>query len=198
MVTGTDVAGPLGVARGGAIESWHALVGDDAGRLCAPLADRMRGRRLVFGDRLLCPFLRPFFLEPHDEARVARAAETLWSLGERIAQAALNDASLLDQLRLSDDERRLAAIDPGYATTSTAARADAFLLPESLQFAEYNAESPAGPGYAQGLAEVFADTPLMTRFEERFTARMYRPIRTLLDALVASYREWGGQASPPT
>src|SRR5437773_7167917 len=113
-------------------------------------------------------------------------------MGEPVAHAALEDVSLHDDLGLSEAERRLATIDPGYATTSTAARADAFLLPESLQFAEYNAESPAGPGYAQGLAEVFADTPLMTRFEERFTARMYRPIRTLLDALVASYREWGG------
>ena len=33
----------------------------------------------------------------------------------------------------------LARIDPGYGVASTAARADAFLLPDSLQFAEYNA-----------------------------------------------------------
>ncbi len=60
---------------------------------------------------------------------------------------------LLADLALSDDEIRLAQIDPGYATASTAARADAFILPDSLQFAEYNAESPAGAGYSQLLAE---------------------------------------------
>ena len=37
----------------------------------------------------------------------------------------------------------------------------------------------------------------MARFRERFDARMYRPVEALLEALVASYREWGGTASPP-
>ena len=104
---------------------------------------------------------------------------------------------MLRQLALSDDEIRLARIDPGYATTSTAARADAFILPDSLQFAEYNGESPAGAGYSQGLAELFSDEPMMARFRERFDARIYRPVEALLEALVASYREWGGTASPP-
>ena len=45
----------------------------------------MRERHLTFGGRLLCPFLRPFFLDPGDEARIKRAAETLWRLGERLA-----------------------------------------------------------------------------------------------------------------
>ena len=45
---------------------------------------------------------------------------------------------------------------------------DAFLLPDSLQFAEYNAESPAGAGYSQRLCELFDDEPVMARFRERF------------------------------
>jgi uncharacterized circularly permuted ATP-grasp superfamily protein len=182
----------------GPIDAWHALVGRDAAQLCAALAGRMRERRLTFGGRLLCPFLRPFFLEPEDEARVARAAEALWRMGERVASAAFEDRSLLDDLGLSDAERRLAAIDPGYPTTSTAARADAFVLPDSLQFAEYNAESPAGAGYSEGLAGVFSETPLMAQFASAFDARMYHPVASLLDALLESYREWGGRASPPT
>ena len=91
-----------------AVASWHALVeGDRHGApLCGTLADRMRQRRLTFGDRLLCPFLRPFFLEPRDEARVALAAEKLWVVGERIARAAFDDPSLMNDLGLSDEERR--------------------------------------------------------------------------------------------
>ena len=181
----------------GPIDAWHALVGRDGAQLCATLAGRMRERRLTFGGRLLCPFLRPFFLEPDDEARVARAAEALWRMGERVASAAFDDGSLLDDLGLTEAERRLAAIDPGYATTSTAARADAFVLPASLQFAEYNAESPAGAGYSEGLAEVFSGTALMAQFGRSFDARMYRPVTLLLDALVESYREWGGPSAAP-
>src|SRR5438128_2611094 len=168
-----------------------------ATRLCASLAEKMRARRLTFGGRLLCPFLRPFFLDAGDEARVKDAAETLWTLGERIAKAAMTDPTLLEDLALSDEEIRLARIDPGYETTSTAARADAFILPESLQFAEYNGESPAGAAYSQGLAQLFSEQPLMARFRERFDARMYTPIPRLLEALLESYREWGGTATRP-
>ena len=180
------------------IDHWHSLLRDvDGPAWCSSLAERMRARRLHFGGRPLCPFLRPFFLAAADEGRVRHAAETLWQLGERVAQVAIDRPDLLRQLALSDDEIRLARIDPGYKTTSTAARADAFVLPDSLQFAEYNGESPAGAGYSQRLAEVFDAEPLMTRFRERYHARMYRPVDLLLDALIASYREWGGTASPP-
>jgi uncharacterized circularly permuted ATP-grasp superfamily protein len=165
--------------------------------MCGRLSAQMSERRLRFGERVICPFLRPFFLDAADEARVRGVAEMLWTLGERVAAAAISTPQMLTDLALSDDEIRLARIDPGYATTSTAARADAFILPDSLQFAEYNAESPAGAGYSQLLAELFDAEPVMAAFRERFDARFARPVEALLDALVASYREWGGTASPP-
>ncbi len=181
-----------------AIDYWRTLVREHAGAaLCSALAGRMRERHLTFGGRLLCPFLRPFFLTADDERRVVRAAEMLWTLGERVVSAALDRPDILRELALSDAETALARIDPGYAVASTAARADAFLLPDSLQFAEYNAESPAGPGYSQRLAETFDAEPLMTRFRERFDVRFYTPIGRLLEALVQSYRDWGGHARPP-
>ena len=180
------------------IAAWHALVREDqTADLCGALAERMRERRLTFGGRLLCPFVRPFFLDPADESRVKRAAETLWQLGERVAKAAAGDAAMLDHLGLTDAEIRLAQIDPGYDVASTAARADAFILPDSLQFAEYNAESPAGPGYSQRLSELFDELPMMQRFKERFDVRYYTPIPRLLDALLESYRDWGGTKRPP-
>ncbi|HEV8210012.1 MAG TPA: hypothetical protein VGP77_07805 [Vicinamibacterales bacterium] len=180
------------------IDLWNSLLaGTDASAMCARLSAQMRERRLRFGDRVICPFLRPFFLDAADEARVRGVAEMLWTLGERVAGEAVATPQMLADLALSEDEIRLARIDPGYATTSTAARADAFILPDSLQFAEYNGESPAGAGYSQGLAQLFDGEPLMAGFREQFDARFARPVEALLDALVASYREWGGTASPP-
>jgi uncharacterized circularly permuted ATP-grasp superfamily protein len=180
------------------IQRWHELVADpEAAGLCASLPARMREQRLTFGGRLLCPFLRPFFLEAADEVRVARSAELLWRLGERLVAATREDESILDDLGLTDEEIDLVRIDPGYSTASTAARADAFLLSDSLQFAEYNAESPAGLAYSEGLANLFHQTPMMARFRGAFDVRMYHPVRMMLDALIASFREWGGTASPP-
>jgi len=180
------------------IAVWHELLdAERGGELCAELTASQRARRLRFGDRVLCPFLRPFFLTGDDETRVRSVAETLWTLGERVARAALERPALFADLALSDEEIRLARIDPGYGTASTAGRADAFILPNSLQFAEYNAESPAGPAYSEGLAALFAELPAMRRFRERYDVRQYEPVAVLLDALVASYREWGGRAAPP-
>jgi uncharacterized circularly permuted ATP-grasp superfamily protein len=180
-----------------AIDQWTALVSASQAEACAGLAANMRGRRLTFGGRVLCPFLRPFFVDVADEPRVREAAERLWVLGERVVRMALDDPALFEELGLSDEEIRLVRIDPGYATASTAARADAFLLPDSLQFAEYNAESPAGLAYSEGLAELFAETPVMTEFAKSFDARMYRPVGMMREALLASFREWGGSAAPP-
>ena len=105
---------------------------------------------------------------------------------------------LLRRVRLTEAETRLARIDPGYGRASTTSRLDAFLLPDSLTFAEYNAESPAGLAYAENLGEVFDGLDLMARFRERFEASYFRLSTHLLDALLASYAEWGGRASPPT
>lgn len=165
---------------------------------CLAFAAAMRARKLTFGDRVHCPFLRPFFLSAADEARIRRASETLAVLGERVAAAAIESPSLLRQLGVTEDEERLARIEPGYNTASTASRLDAFLLPDGLHFAEYNAESPAGPAYTQRLAELFDGLEVMARFREGRSVRFHRTIDPLLVALLESFREWGGTAQPPT
>jgi uncharacterized circularly permuted ATP-grasp superfamily protein len=182
------------------VDAWHSLLRPDVELIpafCAELAAQMRAKRLTFGDRVHCPFLRPFFITEPDEARVRPVAETIAVLGERVVEAALASCELLAQVGLSVEEERLARIEPGYKTASTASRLDSFLLPDSLQFAEYNAESPAGLGYAETLAEVFRGLPIMARFEERFRVESYPLSATILDALLASYRDWGGNSARP-
>src|ERR1700736_2241010 len=138
----------MNVARASASPSpadvWHSLLRPEV-ELSLPfweeIMGRMRAARLTFGDRVHCPFLRPFFLSEQDDQRVRRVAETIAALGERVVAAALESPALLEQLALGEEELRLARIEPGYKTASTASRLDSFLLPESLEFAEYNAES---------------------------------------------------------
>ena len=183
-----------------AAAAWHALLqpGEELSRqFTSRLAASMRERKLTFGDRIHCPFLRPFFLTERDEARMRAAAESVAALGERVTEAALKSRDVFDQLGLTDAETRLVEIDPGYSRASTASRLDAFLLPESLHFAEYNAESPAGPAYTQRLCELFDSLEIMARFRDGRRVRFNPTMAPLLEALVASYREWGGTAQPP-
>jgi hypothetical protein len=184
-----------------AVEAWHAELANGSEltpAFCRDFAASMRARKLTFGDRIHCPFLRPFLLSAGDEARIRHAAETIAAVGERVVRGAMDSPALFAQLGITPDEERLIRIEPGYDTASTASRVDAFLLPDALYFAEYNAESPAGPGYTQRLAELFDSLPVTGRFKQGRKVRFHRPVGLLLEALLDSYREWGGTASPPT
>jgi hypothetical protein len=183
------------------IADWHALLRPDeelTPRFTAAFAASMRAKKLTFGQRVHCPFLRPFFLTAADEARIRAAAETIAVLGERVTRAAFENDDIYHQLGMTEPEDALVDIDPGYPTASTTSRLDAFLLPESLHFAEYNAESPAGIGYTQRLCELFDATAVMGRFRATRQVRFHKPIDALLAALMTSYQEWGGTAKPPT
>jgi hypothetical protein len=181
-------------------ENWHAILQSTLLRdpaLPKDLFKRMRRARLTFGDRVHCPFLRPFFLSPEDEERVRTVAETIADLGERITLAALDDKHLFAQLHLREEEERLARLPTGYGRACTASRLDAFLLPDSLKFAEYNGESPAGAGYAETLAEIFRELPVMDKFAHLYEVHSYPLSAKLLDALVMSYLDWGGSSKKP-
>src|SRR5437773_4069716 len=152
------------------VEEWHAILKTTLVRLPAlpeDLVKRMRGAKLTFGNRVHCPFLRPFFLSPEDESRVRRVAETMADLGERVVSASMKDEALLRQFHLRDEELRLVRLGKNTGPASTASRLDAFLLPDSLKFAEYNGESPAGAGYTETLAEIFRELPVMREFASR-------------------------------
>lgn len=161
------------------------------------LFKRLRRAKLTFGDRVHCPFLRPFFLSPQDEDRVRTVAETIADFGERLVTAALEDKHLFAQFHLRAEEESLARLPVSYGRASTASRLDAFLLPDSLKFAEYNGESPAGAGYAETLAEIFRELPVMAKFSKHYEVHSYPLSARLLDALIMSYRDWGGSANPP-
>lgn len=183
------------------VDFWHSLLRPEvelSEGYWRQLEARMKVARLTFGGRLNCPFLRPIFVSPADLARVTAVAEAIAAIGERVVLAALEQPALLDELGLTDEEKSLVGIEPGYARASTASRLDSFLLPASLSFAEYNAESPAGLAYTETLSELFDSLPVMARFKDRFEARYYRLCASILEALLHSYREWGGRADPPT
>ena len=185
---------------GTAAEYWHALLHPALKKnhtFAENFLKELRAAKLTFGDRVHCPFLRPFFLSPEDEARVRPVAETIAELGERVALAALADDKLFAQFHLRPEEARLARLPGGNGRVSTASRLDAFLLPESLKFAEYNGESPAGAGYSETLGEIFSALPLMAQFSKRYEVHSYPLSAKLLDALVLSYLDWGGTSKRP-
>jgi len=185
---------------GNAAEYWDALLSpalESDSAFAENFLKELRAAKLMFGDRVHCPFLRPFFLSPQDEHRVRAVAETVAELGERAALAALADEQLFAQFHLRPEEARLARLPGGNGRVSTASRLDAFLLPESLKFAEYNGESPAGAGFSETLGDIFNELAVMGQFSKRYAVHSYPLSAKLLDALVLSYVDWGGTSKRP-
>jgi hypothetical protein len=182
------------------VESWNELLRPllkESPDFPKKFLKELQDAKLTFGNRVHCPFLRPFFLSPQDEARVRYATETLARLGERLASAALEDQSLFAQFHLRPEEERLVRLPAGNGPASTASRVDAFILPESLKFTEYNGESPAGSGYNESLSEIFRALPVMKEFAEQYEIHSYPLSARLLDALIGTYRDWGGTSQQP-
>src|SRR5215813_10831046 len=200
MSSGAAPTNPANNVSSPPAELWHKLLKQELQRspeFTEQFYEKLRAARLTFGKRVHCPFLRPFFLSPEDERRVRVVAEKMAEFGERIANHAMKDASLLAQLHLRDEELRLIRLGKLHGFASTASRLDSFLLPEALKFAEYNGESPAGSGYTETLAEVFRELPLMAEFAKDYETHSYPLSAKLLDALIMAYLDWGGASKKP-
>jgi hypothetical protein len=182
----------------GAVEHYHKLLADQA------LADESRAMldtglekaKLIFGGRRLSPYLRPHFVTENDFDRITRICETVWSAIQRVKDAALEDNSIVNDLGLTDIERELIAIEPGYRSVSPTSRLDSFLTPAAYSFVELNGESPAGIAYADAAYEIFSALPVMKRFARDYSLRRLYGRQLMLNVLLDSYGEFRRQIKP--
>ena len=173
-----------------AIAHYHALLDPDTARATQQqLTDEQRARNLFFGERPLMSVLRPRFITADQYALIQRACGLVAGAAQRLAPALLEDATLRADLALTPGEERLIAMHPGYAEPSAHSRMDTFLTVDgtSLQFVEYNAESPAAIAYEDVLSDVVEQLPAMRRFAERYAltqaARAPAPARNAAGGL---------------
>lgn len=159
------------------------------------LDEGLEQSRLIFGGRRLSPYLRPHFVTEEDFERICKICETVWSAIEKVKDAAIVDATIVNDLGLTAIERELISIDPGYKAVSPTSRLDSFLTDAAYSFVELNGESPAGIAYADAAYEIFSALPVMKRFTERYNLRPLYGRRFLLAVLLESYTEFLGR--PP-
>ena len=177
-----------------AVARYHELLAaqDLAEASRSTLDQGLERAKLMFGGRRLSPYLRPHFVTETDFARITRICETVWSAIQKVKDAAVNDESIVADLGLTDTERELVAIDPGYKAVSPTARLDSFLTADSYSYVELNGESPAGIAYADAAYEIFSSLPVMKVFAEEYKLRPLYGRRLMLDVLLSSYEEFLG------
>ncbi len=165
--------------------------------LFAELIAAQRKLGLVFGDRPTCPFLRPHIVARSQYDEVGRAANTIAFAVEKLVNQALVDDKLLAVLGPTERETAMARIDPGYSRLCVSSRLDSYLSDSGFQFLEYNAETPAGVGDQMQLEKALFGLAHLKEFLEQHTHWRPQPHRRLLAALLAAYREWGGEQEYP-
>src|SRR5690242_4671467 len=178
-----------------AVVRYHDLLADQnlAAESIAVLNEGLEKAKLVFGGRRLSPYLRPHFVAESDFSRITNICETVWSAIQKVKDAAILDHTIVDDLGLTEIERELVAIDPGYAAVSPTARLDSFLTQNAYSFVELNGESPAGIAYADAAYDIFSSLPVMKKFAADYNLRAMYGRRFMLDVLLRSYEEFLGR-----
>ena len=156
----------------------------------------MATRGAVFGDRLLCPFLRPHFVGREQLLLLQDAVRGVTGALSSLTSRLLESREMQDRLRLTPTERRLVAVDPGYKDFSVTSRLDSFLMGGSLRFVEYNAETPAGIAYSDVMGQSFLRTRVMHEFTREFPCQAMYASDRLFQSLLDTYEEWGGTEKP--
>ncbi len=178
-----------------AVSRYHDLLHDAtlAESSRAMLDEGLEKSKLIFGGRRLSPYLRPHFVSETDFTRIVKVCETVWSAIQKVKDAAIDDPSIVVDLGLTEIERDLISIDPGYRAVSPTARLDSFLTDDAYSFVELNGESPAGIAYVDAAYEIFSRLPVMKKFGETYNLRPLYGSRYMLEVLLDSYEEFLGR-----
>ena len=103
------------------IAEYHEMLAADEGltaEFFACLKGAMRARRLLYGEREIGVALRPHLLTLAQYERLARASQVLAGAFEKVVAALVAEPSLTDAVGLTDAERRLALVRPGFSTSA--------------------------------------------------------------------------------
>jgi len=177
-----------------AVEYYNELLNDtELARASVEMLDaELERSRLIFGGRRLSPFIRPHFVMADDWTRVTGICETIFGALQKVKDAAVEHDHILDELGVTEIERKLIRIDPGYSHVSPTSRLDSFLTDDTYSFVELNGESPAGIAFADSASAIFRSLPVMKKFTERYRIDQFEGSSKLLDVLIECYEEFIG------
>jgi hypothetical protein len=174
-----------------AIRRWHELLRstpfDDPG-----LA---RLRQLRIGGRRWSTVVRPFLMTPVAYEQERLACGLVASALSKLSAAIWREPSLLDELGVSDAEKALVTIDPGFSELDVTDRFDGFVS-KRLGFVELQGGAPGGVGLVDATAQAFMDTSVFERIAGEYELRPLEALVPFREALLETWAEWGGAGDP--
>lgn len=186
-----------------AIQYFHHLIQESpesAVRQYEELLEKFLQRNICFDGKPMAVHLRPHFVSPDVRCHLETAAHSVFEATLKAEEGLFGgDAEkLYEALNVSQAERALLRIHPGYDERVVWARLDAFLGPteDDIKFLEFNNDAPAGIGYSAVMTEIFLELPLMQEFQKRFLVQPDDSRPQLLKALLDTYQVFGGTEHP--
>jgi hypothetical protein len=182
-----------------AIQHYHDLLDQPgmAGDSWEKLIPGLRENGLMFGQRPLCTVLRPLFYSPAEWLYLQRQTTTVLRAFDRLGRMMLDDPQLRQQVRLTPDEEYLINLEHGYRTPIPTARLDSFYArtgdgSRTINYIEFNGESPASMAYQDVLGDLFLQLPVMAEMAKGYHLELLRSRAAALDAILNIYYEWRG------
>lgn len=157
----------------------------------------MRRRGLVDSGRLLSPVLRPYFVTKGQAQRASLLAARLWELLGRFETLTQHTPQLLNRLRMLPAEKVLAAIPCGYSRPGVTSRFNAVVHNGSVTVRNFETCTGMGPAFADVLANMFLDLPLLREFARggRKVTKLGTANR-LLCSILQAWTQFGATGKP--
>ena len=195
--TGATWGGPAGTR----FElSYDAAMQGDAGRACEAV-DAFRlaltTRRVEFGGAPLPTSIKPHFIRRSDNDAWTGKLERLLRVLDSTAVRLCEDESFRRNGPFRPDAWELLDIDPGYSRPSVVCRPDVVWDGDRIGLLEMNADSPAMMLYADAVQGVQRELFPLCDLDRDGALGFDQRIPRLLEALLETYREWGGSAARP-
>ncbi len=190
---------PYAKALETAIDRYHEILTayvDRGGDDHVALVERMVERGAVFAGRPICSFLRPQLLLRPQYELVVSAVRHFRAAVVKAKDAILLDPALLEEMGLTDGERRLLEINPEFKSFGVVTRLDTILENDELSLVELNAEGAFGVSYADRLTDLFEGFQPMREFAREHHVTPMSAGRSLVGAILDTWHEFGGTRVP--
>lgn len=157
----------------------------------------LAARSIHFGGSPLPTSIKPHFLHRAENDEWVGLLSKLLTIMEETADHLSHDPEFRRNGPFAPDAWELLDIDPGYSKVAVVCRPDVVWNSGSIGLLEMNADSPAMMLYADVLQEIQRELFPLNGIDRDGLLTFERRIPALRDALVATYREWGGTQSSP-
>jgi glutathionylspermidine synthase len=162
------------------------------------LRARLADRDIRFGEDALPTSIKPHFIRRSDNDSWTAALAQFLTAVETTSHELRRDPGFRCAELFSRDAWELLDIDPGYRRSGVVCRPDVIWEGHRIGLLELNADSPAMMLYADEVQDLQRELFPMREVDREGVLTFDRRIPVLLQALIETYREWGGTEETPT